>query len=52
MLHSIFDIVEAEEKKSALTFLSLEAIFYARVLQSLKISCLLLNFLYNKEIWL
>ena len=34
--------LEGEEKKSALMFLSLGAIFWARVLQSVKISCLLL----------
>ena len=38
-------IVEGEHKLSTLTFLSLEAISYARMLQNLKISCLLLNFL-------
>ena len=34
------DIVEGEQKKSTLTFLSLEAISETRVLQSVKISCL------------
>ena len=38
-------LIEGEEKKSTLTFLSLEAISYARVLQSIKISSLLINFL-------
>ena len=37
--------LEGEHKLSTLTFLSLEAISYARMLQSLKISCLLLYFL-------
>ena len=37
-------------KKSTQTFLSLEAISYARVLQSIEISCLLSNFPILKEI--
>ena len=37
--------IEGEQKKSTQTVLSLEAISYARVLQSPKISCLLLDFL-------
>ena len=38
--HLHFWHIKSEEKKSTLTFLSLEAIFQARVLQSVKISCL------------
>ena len=37
-------IIEGEEKKSTLTFLSLEAISYARVLQSLKIRMSIIKF--------
>ena len=37
--------IEGEQKKSAQTLLSLEAISLTRVLQSLKIGCVLLNFL-------
>ena len=35
--------LEGEQKKSTQMVLSLEAISYARVLQSVKISCLLLS---------
>ena len=37
--------IEGEQKKSTQMFLSLEAISLARVLQSIKISCLLLGLL-------
>ena len=37
--------IEGEQKKSAQTFLSLDAVFLTTVLQSAKISCLSLNFL-------
>ena len=43
-IHLRFQIhVEGEQKKSAQTFLSLKVIFKDWVLQSVKISCLLLN---------
>ena len=42
--------VEGEHKLSTLTFLGLEAISYARVLQNLKISCLVLKFIQIEEI--
>ena len=37
--------IEGEQKKSRQTVLSLEAISYTTVLQSAKLSCLLLDFL-------
>ena len=43
-------LVEGEHKLSTLTFLGLEAISYARVLQNLKISCLVLKFIQIEEI--
>ena len=42
--------LEGEHKLSTLTFLCLEAISYARVLQNLKISCLVLKFIQIEEI--
>ena len=46
----MYVVVEGEHKLSTLTFLGLEAISYARVLQNLKISCLVLKFIQIEEI--
>ena len=46
----MYVVVEGEHKLSTLTFLGLEAISYARGLQNLKISCLVLRFIQIEEI--